>query len=1399
MKRLRQNKWSATVATWLISNLFVFTSAYGQVVIPAPLKSTTAPKPADVYLNDSFEASEAMSRAKRLAERERWVEAIDLLQETIDTAADKLIQSSPDIYTSVREYAHRQIADWPAAGVAAYQQRIDAKLRGQAEAAMESKNLDALLDLFDRCFCSGEAPRLADTIGQLAMESENLALARRVYRRVIDQHPQRSIYAKRFGAMLAILSAMEGLRDVTHESDPADMIKWLGQERPLSEVLTEIQTSHAALLEPEPPTDWRMFGGRNDRNRPASSRVEELGSLWRVNLIEAPPGGSRTPRNEERVAEGRLVLNNLSSHPVVWGDWVLVQQAREVLAIHRNTGSEAWRYRADSAASTRSDADDGAIGWDCPTVAGERVFAVIPGVSGSTYASESTRRPGEIVCLEAQSGRLLWKAGDLLATERTTEAILDSAPIVRNGRVYLVGRRRRSFGFEDAYLLCLDANSGHLRFKTHLGSASTAIFGSKTATLSIAAMSDHTVYVCTNLGTIASVDGATGQVQWLRVYVRDAPGLMPGSGWSSRERMPWEVNPVFVSGGRVICLPTDSASVLVLDATNGRLLKEIRTDRLDGIQTLLGVQGDTLYIAGTHIQSYNLAADSPRWSVPIGPDEGVIGRGSWAGDSLIVPTRLGVRVYAVGSGENKFIAWPVDAEPGNLIALPDQLLVAGATSLTAYVRKEEIWTALRARIAADPTNPTPPLELAEIALRSGDVDDALKGLDEAMRRARATTNVEDAATMRRLFEASLNFAETLSRQSRLTAPILELLQEYAAETCADRTSAVVYRLRFGNMLEGFSDPGRALALYQQILRDRSLRELNVNDSNSPAEQLAGSIATNRIAKLIDKHGVDVYNSWETEARRWLESARTTGDLSALQRVVETFPNSVAAALALVVRADVLTQSGKHDEAARTLSRCLYQYPQAPDRPALLRKIADVYEHVGKREHAYRWLTKAIREFPFARTDQDGRWVTFLEYRERLKDVRTRFEPARPRLVLPLVERAPLEVDKPCSLLRPQFGEDPTSRWSSVFVHASDELRCLDAQSGKARWTLPNTVTHSPPELLVVTSEQALLATQSEVFSLSAGNGAIRWKHGPGLGGAENQVDDWEIHRFRLHAFHADRLVSVRNNGRFECRSIVDGGLLWSNTPPLAPSAHLRIRDQWITYPALQDERVVLCLVDAASGTWHDPISTDEQEGVEDLRLSLDGQALLILSRSIHSYDVETREVRWRLALEGKARRESIEMDMEALYLSDDATHLMKISLEDGSVLWKTDRLIGGREDEFTVDRQGNYLLVSTVSSILAVDADSGQILWRGVLPKEPRLVRRVVSDAYVAAVQVPPLGVDRESAVYFFDYRNASGILPKNGGVLKLPPLNDIRMILLAENSFWVQTATSLRFWSSEK
>ncbi len=1354
----------------------------------------------NAYVNDNFAAVDALAKARVLASRGRWSQAATLLQEVSDSADDKLTRLSPGRYVGLRPHINQLIATWPAPGLSAYDSLVDARLQRALATLRGRRKLGTLVELFNRYFCTPSAAALADAIGQIAIEEGNIALARYVYRRVVDEHPNPGDHERRARTMLAMLDAMRAGHDGDTPTDTTS-IRWKGQEQSLGKVALDIAKTFPDLNTPVIPSDWPIFGGNSERARHPRSDVDDPGVRWRFDAT-AQLGSAHGSDDTTSMIRSDKSDGLPGVQPVVQGELIYAQFPQAIVALHRRTGGVAWKHSfGDPSATGLTYVDEHTPGWGAVTVAGDRLYASLPGDPVPYYSYESPRNAAELVCLDALTGAVVWRLDRTMIQEAFAEVSFDSSPVVLHNRLFVVGRRRRSFGFEDCYLYCFDAATGSMMFRTHVGSASTGSFGSRQATRSVIALHEDTAYVCSNLGTVAAVLTYTGEVQWLTMYGRNETPGGTDSTRSIRNTYPWQFNPPVYADGRLIVLPMDRADVLIMDAEDGAVVRAVPTSELGGGDTMLGVRGNVVCGAGYAVACYDLHAGRQLWEKPLPDGQELDGRGQWVGDSLLVPTKNALASYAVADGSRMDIALNEEDHGGNIVALPGELLIAGGGRVTAYVRKRDIWNALRARMAAAPSDPLPALELVEIAMSNGAYDKAINVLAEAARRVDGLDPSLGCNMARRLFDDVLAFGRRLESRKLLDTTTIDTLYEHASRYASDPQAHLAYRLKFGEWFEQDEREKRSLRVYHQILRDRSLRE-QPDESAKASGATGGDDARQRIAKLLDRYSRTLYAPYEREAKQWLDRASQRGDDDSFRRVVDTFPNSETAPRVFIAWGERLLRDARPVDAARRFANAYHRYPTSVDRADLLRRIANAYESAGERSNAYRWLTKASREFPGYRFDVSGRTVSFSDYRQRLSDVRDQVEPSRPRLTLPLDHRLAREFETPITLLTPQFGHAPGATWSRFYVHTPDGVIACDPSSGDDLWTQPSAVRRQP-ELLYTNANVAVFANDFEVFALDAWTGRRRWSRGDYPPDLDERDADWEdADPWRTHAIRGDRLLSVRDSGTMTLCDIATGDTLWKRSPRRAPTGRVRLFDSWIVYSALQDQEAMACLINADTGEWFGAFRTGQRRSVEDLFVTIDGQVVVVSTRSIAAFASETGEQRWHIELDGRVHRASILVDVDVLYVSDDGHHVKKINLEDGRPLWVSGRVVPRVDDNLVVQLHGTSLIVTSTSAVNALDAVTGVTLWRGTTPGEPTFTDHVLTESYMMALHTPSIehaGVldsRAERVAYSYDLRNGSGLIPPVGGVMELGRLIDTQAVLACDNALLIQTGNTIRGWS---
>jgi outer membrane protein assembly factor BamB len=426
-------------------------------------------------------------------------------------------------------------------------------------------------------------------------------------------------------------------------------------------------------------------------------------------------------------------------------------------------------------------------------------------------------------------------------------------------------------------LSCHDLSTGALSWSTALisGQRELNMFGrvQKEFATAPACVAGDRVVVQTDLGALACVDLYTGEILWESLYPQIP--LPPTRTYDATERVPvWaRVAPPVVAGdGVVVAAPLDSADLVAFDLNDGRLLWSHRQDRelraLDvatralSFDTLLGAQGDTVFLAGAKVSALQKPAGLrstqrfvPRWTwtggdALRGPNRP---RPLLTQDALVIPLVDRRVVLDRRTGQERALeggAWTNDCL-GSLAAGPGALYSLSRKGLHAFLDWETLITRARAALGNVQAPPDGVGEAASLFVQraedlheSGSSSAALALLGEAraaLDRARVRSGANNEVLRHGLFELLLV-------EARWQAELADLERALAALDLARSLAGSAHELaRVLSSEIAYSrtrDPARTL---------RALADLGARcaDLPLPAEALAGDVAWLVGESLID--------------------------------------------------------------------------------------------------------------------------------------------------------------------------------------------------------------------------------------------------------------------------------------------------------------------------------------------------------------------------------------------------------------------------------------------------------------------------------------------------------------------------------------------------------------------
>lgn len=622
---------------------------------------------------------------------------------------------------------------------------------------------------------------------------------------------------------------------------------------------------------------------------------------------------------------------------------------------------------------------------------------------------EATPSQTRVVRLDRETGRVVWESmpshwAEAFADYRTVE--LSGSPVVVGERVFVAARGSKGNQFSDAFVVCLDYETGRLIWATFVASAASSMQvwmdgSAGSSTVTHLAAEGGRVFFQSNLGAVAALDAVSGRPEWIVTYMRSSGA--DRTGWNRGLRMsmqagaarPWAYNPPIVHGGLVFSLPTDSRELLVLNAADGKVVRRLEMAEFDRAEVLIHADGQRAVVAS---DSSVFALDWRRYRGPgvfAGDDEVVLWRSELAGSvlrgrpfltrtALFVPTQTRMLVFdpvggkAMAAMPDYGRRWEGVEGQGHIVAAGEHLVVAGMGRVEVYTDVALAEVRYRNEVAQRPRSARPRLRWAEVLFNAGRIDEAVVLMEEAARWAaegdddavpEAGQGAPSPADLRtRLYATALAMADSLTRAppasgDKPAASALEQasrlyrLSRSAAQTPGEQVES---RRRLAATLARLGDAEAAVALWQEVLAEPALRDAMVQEEATGFATPAGRLARREVSELRRRFP-ESYQRFEREALRGLESASAAGELVELSR---RYPNATAAPEAMLRAAELLEVQGEPRAAERVLRELFISYADFPKRARVAESLVRLaMASSGRWETAAARLAMAARLFP----------------------------------------------------------------------------------------------------------------------------------------------------------------------------------------------------------------------------------------------------------------------------------------------------------------------------------------------------------------------------------------------------------------------------------------------------
>ncbi|MEM7624672.1 MAG: PQQ-binding-like beta-propeller repeat protein [Planctomycetota bacterium] len=1112
----------------------------------------------------------------------------------------------------------------------------------------------------------------------------------------LADHPDLADRAITYNELLGWTAALAGRSD---EADAAlSALRGLGE----GERADSLARTFAGLHSPE--------GVGDDPARSARDTPPLVRALWEVQIIDAAESAQATAARNRNARLSGLGLGNL--RPVAAESVLLFNDTLRVFALDRTSGRLRWVHRqtlpdlSDEAdAQAVLQARRIALGRSLPDarrvlMCGRWAYAVV----GNITAPRGQRRgqaimPTELVCLDPETGRPRWTTtpGDL--DESLARATFHGTPVACGDQIIVMARRSQASSFQDSYLMSVDADTGELRWRRHLASTAGATQRNAIVSLSRVTLDGQRLYFCDNLGAAASVDALTGTVHWVRVFAeagdprrRQASGLVLPTSEAAR--------PTPSPAGLILPLRVAEAHALLLDPETGDIRRTFPADApVARAHALLPLPGGDLLTTGRTYARLDGRTLEPRWSKPA-PD----GQTANAVPVAVVPER-GVAVLSsttrrfdeldLATGEVRkrhSVPWT-----GQVLALDHAWVVSDGPRVGSYLDWPIAYRELSRRAEDNPSSVVPGLSMATLALNAGRSDAMDEGINRALSALAqlpvgpdpAESEASPADARARVFRELLALTE---KPKTVEPAIIESLFDRLAAITDTPAELVAYNLARGEFLEGQERLAEAADYYQAVLLDPRLADELW--SRNQSTRRADLVARQRLLDMVDRHGRDFYENFETKAQQQFTALQLdpTTDAQDLRDLVRRYPLARVAAEATLAAADLQAKGPGHAGAAVQYRRAFQLAADDAVRARAAGALAGYYQDRGRPQAAIAWLTSFSRRHPDLQPLRDGLPRPADAWLNELRSIES--QPTRAAGVsLPLGEARRLAG----KLLRYEHPPSVPGSTDSVLVHTSStpspgRLVLHGVATDQVRWDVP-----APEENLAVIQqgEDNIILwsrNQRKLFGLDTLTGKALWpaiQISPlleelGEGGLAStrranagqiikliEADFGPVRRNQINPGLANRNVRtprvvagdavvcvVDPGGRSVGIDRYTGRVLWQSALALDAVSHVAVGPGVLVVAGLaapgkeaQASRVIL--LDQVTGRLRFPVVEDD-EPVTWIQLAPEHGLVVASQGRLTLLDADNGSTRWRIDLAAEAGNRRWVIAQDSVYAVDNA-------------------------------------------------------------------------------------------------------------------------------------------------
>lgn len=653
-----------------------------------------------------------------------------------------------------------------------------------------------------------------------------------------------------------------------------------------------------------------------------------------------------------------------------------------------------------------------------------------------------------------------------------------SASRGEEGRLYTTVLHGEAF-----YLLCLDAATGRLLWKSQVAQTpvvkgemyNAPLMSWQNTPTAPPAVAEDRVFVTTNTGVTAAFDAQTGQPIWAYQYGAATANpravfhriRMDASAGTTRAG----VNPMIVNDGAVITMPVDAADVMAFAAADGTLLWRRARNRylsfVDEGRMCLAGQGVSVLRAGDGKELWQ-NGEIECFANPVATTDSLLlsGKGKlW---------RVSLKDYAVSSESLEG-----DGLLGNLVSIDGKIIAANALGLCAYFDYDKTHAGLSRRMEGKPARTRIDLLLqrGELSFTAARYEAALKDFAAAGELVQSLRDNEEKQFLQaRLRQRRYQTCIALGNREKDADQALSWFHQARGLAGTDQERAYML-IRTARLLERVGRFAAAVDVAQTLgeqFPEEEVVDVRIGPDVNPRQTFGPDEATmpgaawayQFIHRLIEIHGREVYAKYDAQARQALQQARRENTPEAYLSIQKRWPLSKCVSDASFAAAEVYyTQARNANDAARAdenLRRCeellrpVADGQDDPHRPSALVAMAIIYTAGGQPTPA-RQARIALAELP------GDTPVAFADIHAPLQNVLHDLEEGKikpfSRASKPTGDRAlgnlqpPLHpiftLDNPYASLLFDTRGNPIRLGRIVFVQRGDKTLLVDTSAGDA--------------------------------------------------------------------------------------------------------------------------------------------------------------------------------------------------------------------------------------------------------------------------------------------------------------------------------------------------------------